>query len=242
MAPEYPISPGITGGVRVYSCMNQKPGVGKTTTSVWLAFALWELGIPVLLADTDPRASALSWSDMAGGFPFGVIGLPSNRVHATLRSYAPGDTCRIVADAPQMEDHKGIVLSLGRITDEILVCTAPTRIEIERMTPVRAAIEEIESLRESPARVNVSFNRVVANAASTGVWRDALTGDGWHVMDTEIPRREVFAQSFGTIPDVRNTEFMDLARELEGIPAQPKPKKKTGPRHAVEKKKGTLRR
>jgi chromosome partitioning protein len=224
--------------------MNLKPGVGKTTSAVWLAFALHELGIPVLLADTDPAASALAWSDEAGGFPFGVIGLPSNRVHASLRSYAPGPNARIVVDVPQMEDHKAIATSVGRITDKILVCTAPNRIEIERMTPVRNAIEEVEVLRNTPIEVDVLFNRTVANAASTGAWRDALTGDGWHVIGTEISRRELYAQSFGTIPDLRGSEFLNLARELEGIEVPPEKPKKTGPRHAADKKdkKGAFRR
>ncbi|MFD8833158.1 AAA family ATPase, partial [Bacillus subtilis] len=39
--------------------MNLKPGVGKTTSAVWLAHALHESGCSPLLVDSDPASSAL---------------------------------------------------------------------------------------------------------------------------------------------------------------------------------------
>jgi chromosome partitioning protein len=58
--------------VRTIAVVNRKGGSGKTTTAVSLAAALAERGLPILLIDLDPQASASAWlsepSDDRGPF------------------------------------------------------------------------------------------------------------------------------------------------------------------------------
>ena len=48
---------------------NLKPGTGKTTSAVWLAYVFAQAGNRVLLVDADPSGSALEWSDLAAMYP-----------------------------------------------------------------------------------------------------------------------------------------------------------------------------
>jgi chromosome partitioning protein len=185
---------------------NLKPGTGKTTSAVWLAHVFAQAGNSVLLVDADPSGSALEWSDLAAmfpglappqaAFPFRIVALPSRELHRRLPEIAIDDDV-VIIDTPQLEDHAGIARSALRYVDEILVPCAPSPIEINRTTPVRDEIAEVRAVRETPVRSAVLLNRCITRAHSTTDAREALTDLGYDVLNTAVPRREVYAQSFG---------------------------------------------
>jgi chromosome partitioning protein len=184
---------------------NLKPGTGKTTSAVWLAHVFAQAGNAVLLVDADPSGSALEWSDLAAmdpgtppeaAFPFRIVALPSRELHRRLPEIARTDDV-VIIDAPQLEDHAGIARSALRYADEILIPCAPTPIEINRTSPVREEIDEIEAVRDRPVRSAILLNRCITRAHSTTDAREALQGLGYDVLETAVPRLEVYAQSFG---------------------------------------------
>jgi chromosome partitioning protein len=203
---------------------NLKPGTGKTTSAVWLAHVFAQAGNRVLLVDADPSGSALEWSDLAAmypgvapqqaAFPFRIVALPSRELHRRLPEIARHDDV-VIIDTPQIEDHAGIARSALRYVDEIVIPCAPSPIEINRTTPVREEIAEIREVREKPARAVVLLNRCVTRAHSTADAREALVGLGYDVLGTVVPRREVYAQSFGVPIQQAGTEvWRQVARDL----------------------------
>jgi chromosome partitioning protein len=202
---------------------NLKPGTGKTTSAVWLAHIFAQAGNRVLLVDADPSGSALEWSDLAAmypgltsqdAFPFRIVALPSREMHRRIPEIAHDDDV-VIIDAPQLEDHAAIALSALRYADEILIPCAPSPIEINRTTPVREEIGEVEALRDIPPRAAVLLNRCVTRANSTADAREALGGLGYDVLETAVPRLEVYAQSFGVpIPDSGREIWRRVAHEL----------------------------
>jgi chromosome partitioning protein len=203
--------------------VNLKPGTGKTTSAVWLAHVFVEAGHTVLLVDADPSGSALEWSDLAAmnpglppqaAFPFRIVALPSRNLHRRLPEIALADDV-VIIDAPQLEDHEGIARSAMRYVDEILIPCAPSPIEINRTTPVRDEISEVEELRDRPGRSAVLLNRCVARANSTASARAALEDLGYGVLRTVVPRLEVYAQSFGLpIPGAGRDVWRRVAQDL----------------------------
>lgn len=202
---------------------NLKPGTGKTTSAVWLAHIFAQAGNSVLLVDADPSGSALEWSDLAAmspgmppreAFPFRIVALPSREMHRRIPEIAHDDDV-VIIDAPQLEDHAAIAQSALRYADEILIPCAPSPIEINRTSPVREEIAEIASDRATPARSAILLNRCISRANSTTDAREALHGLGYHVLETAVPRLEVYAQSFGMpIPDAGRGIWRSVAREL----------------------------
>jgi chromosome partitioning protein len=203
---------------------NLKPGTGKTTSAVWLAHVFAQAGNSVLLVDADPSGSALEWSDLAAmfpglapqqaAFPFRIVALPSRELHRRLPEIARHDDV-VIIDTPQIEDHAGIARSALRYADEIVIPCAPSPIEINRTTPVRDEIAEVRDVRDRPARSVVLLNRCVARAHSTTDAREALVDLGYDVLGTVVPRREVYAQSFGVpIKHAGCDVWRQVARDL----------------------------
>ncbi|MFE3381907.1 nucleotide-binding protein [Streptomyces anulatus] len=189
-----------------------KPGTGKTTSAVWLAYAFHRRGLAVALADADKGMSALEWSDQAGGFPFAVAGLAVKDFHNRADDIsAKADV--VIGDVPQIEDHAGIARSAMRWADVRLIPVAPTGIELDRMAPISDELEDMGPVLRDGSSSHVLLNRVVSGASSTGSARRVLTAQGHDVLSTTIPRLEVFAQSFGAAT-AKDTAYDALATEL----------------------------
>jgi chromosome partitioning protein len=211
---------------------NLKPGTGKTTSAVWLAHVFAQAGNSVLLVDADPSGSALEWSDLAAldpritpreAFPFRVVALPSRELHRRLPDIARDDDV-VIIDTPQIEDHAAIARSALRYADEIVIPCAPNPIEINRTTPVRDEIADVESLRDRPARSAVLLNRCVTRAHSISDARQALQDLGYDMLATAVPRLEVYAQSFGMpVPDAGCDVWRQVVRDLISRCAPPYP-------------------
>ncbi|MGW6979621.1 AAA family ATPase [Streptomyces sp. NPDC054932] len=210
----------------IWTVTNLKPGTGKTTSAVWLAYALHELGKKVALVDADPGGTRLKikgekvaelgragiWNDLAP-FPFTYLSLASSSLHQVLPAVG-ADFDVVVVDSPPLEDAQGIATSAIRAATMVILSVAPTSGEISGMAPVLEVIEDINPLRAEPARTAVLLNRCVSSAASTGVFAQQLTDKGHNVLGARIPRQEVYAQSHGAKVKAAGTPFQGAVLEI----------------------------
>lgn len=128
-------------------------------------------------------------------------------------SITPREITCVVVDTPPLELQAGIVYSSVRASTQVIVPMAPTPGEADVLPDVRAVLEEMEPLRQSPLPHAVSLNRTVYRAISTRSTRAAAEANGWQVLDTEIPRKELYSQAFGS-PITNLGAYKSLAVEI----------------------------
>lgn len=203
--------------------LNMKPGTSKTTSSVFLAAALHDMGEKVLLVDSDPALSALGWSDGAGGFPFATIGLAVAGIRHQIVTVTEGsDITAVVIDTPQMEDHANIVEGAVRYVwehDGTVVLTVGAKpIEMQRAAAVRRRLTHMGAGRRAAMLNRTNTTRRTKTGIDAEA-ADVLKQDGYHVLADQVRYNDaLYSQTFGTWPlPVDRTPYPAMAKELIGL-------------------------
>ncbi len=176
----------------IYSVMNQKGGVGKTTLSLALAACLARTGSRVLLIDADPQGSALDWAAAREREPlFSVVGFPRPSIHKEIGQIGKGYDHIVIDGPPRVTD---LARSAIMASDCVVIPVQPSPYDIWAAEEVVKLIDEARVYKDKLKSAFV-VNRKITNTAIGRDVADALAAYPIHVLTAAVTQRVIFAES-----------------------------------------------
>ena len=176
----------------IVGVLNQKGGVGKTTTSIGIASVLAKRGDRVLVIDADPQGSSLDWAAAREGEAlFTVVGLPRASIHKEIANLAKDYDHVIIDGPPRVTD---LARSAILASDVVLIPVQPSPYDIWAANEVVELIKEASVFKENLKSCFV-INRKIVNTAIGRDVVDALSTYPVPVLENSIAQRVIFAES-----------------------------------------------
>jgi chromosome partitioning protein len=181
----------------IVSIVSLKGGVGKTTTTLYLAQSAFEAGRHPHVLDADEEASALSWAALAEErgqpLPFPVVRAEKNTMAKQARALETNDAVVIIDTPPNNRE----ALSLAAmVSDIVVVPVSPSGVDVDRLVNTLALLSNVEAARGSMTQA-VLLTRYDARQTLAREAAEALKE--LSVFETKI-RNLARYQSFGGVP------------------------------------------
>lgn len=195
----------------IYSVLNQKGGVGKTTLSIHLAADLSRRKRRVLLIDGDPQGSSLAWSEFRKEPTFSVVSMPKTTLNQEIKMIA-SDYDDVVIDGPPRVTK--LTASIILASDVVIIPTQPSPLD------VWVAAETVDMVREAQIRrpklkCAIVVNRRIANTSIGKKVRTSLNELQVPVLKTDIGQRVAFSNSIARGQTVLDQPNSKAAKEIQ---------------------------
>ncbi len=173
---------------KVIAIASQKGGSGKTTLAVHIATKAAQAGFESCVVDTDPQATAASWSDWRGDFLPVVVTSPPARLARTITSAQKNGVDFVVIDTPPHAD--AAAREAIKAADLVLIPTKPRAFDLAALEPVA----DLVTYANTPAFV--VLNSVPAGATVlAGEAQEAAKDIGLKICPVQLGDRAAFHRS-----------------------------------------------
>ena len=186
-----------------------KGGIGKSTTSVFLATAIarrrLKKAAPLkpLLVDADPQSqTAYDWAQIAVSrdytLPWQCLPWATDDLPAKVRGMQ--DLCSDVVTDVGGETSKMFRASVS-VCPELIIPVRPNLIELRRIPATIEAAREVENLTGTKVYPRVLLVCVDTRAGDADVAREFLAKNKVPVMKAHIRQGVLYPRTFGHVPD-----------------------------------------
>jgi chromosome partitioning protein len=176
--------------------LNQKGGVGKSTTAVHLARWLQLQGRSVHLADLDPQQTGSFWLQAADQFTIPCTVIPA-AADAALEQLPPlaATADVLVVDGPAgLSDATRAVMLLA---DLVLTPVQPAGADLRSAVDVLRLVSQARRIRGGPPDAAVFLNRATKGTRLLSEAREVLNQlEGFRVMGQAITQRQALTDCY----------------------------------------------
>lgn len=192
----------------IVSAVSAKGGTAKSTTIAGLALYELEQGTDVGIIDVDRGRSLESWFT---GTEFEDRVATADNVpglKAALQLHKERDI--VFIDSPPMYENQTLIHELGQISDVILTPVPPQALVIDRLPDL------IDVLGSGTEKLWVVQTMVRMRTSVSKELQPLLAGEGFRVLDTQLPLTEKIAGLFGktTLNTRARKYFSSLAKDI----------------------------
>jgi chromosome partitioning protein len=198
----------------IVSFVNQKGGVGKTTSAINFAASLKRKNYKLLLIDADPQGSATQWHAVENNTAFEVLHHPEpitkDEIEALSQEYD-----YLVIDAPPSSSD--ITRSILTIAELSIVPLSPSSLDI---WSCKGTLEMIDTARgENPdLDVKLLINRKIPGTRVGRQARQSLGIFDMDILDTELCQRVAYIDAMTSgVSVMQYAPGSKAANEIENL-------------------------
>ncbi len=172
----------------IISFVNQKGGVGKTTTAINLASSLARKNNRPVLIDADPQGSASTWHGIEGNKAFEIVHHPGALTRTDIETMEVAYDFVIIDAPPVLDDRIEAILSASHL---VVMPVTPSSLDLWSCKDTLDRMSE-GSLDQSHSKVRLLINRKIPGTRVGRDARQALEEFEAPVLDTELCQRVAY--------------------------------------------------
>jgi len=175
----------------IISLVNQKGGVGKTTTAVNLASSLARKNHRVVLVDLDPQGSATKWHDVEGNQAFEILNRSNLSAASDLGALSTAYDY-VVVDAPPAINE--LTRNILEVSDVTVIPVTPSSLDLWACTDTLKMAKEVRK-KHPGLEIKFLINRKIPGTRAGREIRQTLDEFNTGVINTELCQRVAYVDA-----------------------------------------------